>query len=361
MSLIKAFSDSVKGVVSDQWLDVITAWKFDERTVVTPGVSKNSIVATAEKGIISSGSKVHVPENTAAVIFSESAIEEVLTEPGTYDFIAGEKSVFHDGLVNDVVDQIADRFKYGGQSPVQRMIAFVNLREIRNIKYGTRGPQLYHDKLYDTDLDFYSYGMFSVRVIDPIRFIKNFVPANTVYYSFDNPKVREQIVGEFLQSYSVALNKISNEYRLPELVAHANEIARFVKEDNNNAGSWPARFGFEIVSVAIENIEFSENSKRLIDHYSSNKMGIKAYENVSKAAADIAYQQNVSEGIRDNGFGDSGGMVLGMATAATFGVNNATISFDDQIAMVKSLKELLDAGALTQEEFDKKKKEIMGV
>ena len=34
---------------------------------------------------------------------------------------------------------------------------------------------------------------------------------------------------------------------------------------------------------------------------------------------------------------------------------------DEQIAMVKSLKELLDAGILTQEEFDQKKREVMGL
>ena len=36
-------------------------------------------------------------------------------------------------------------------------------------------------------------------------------------------------------------------------------------------------------------------------------------------------------------------------------------SLDDQIELVKKLKELLDLGALTQEEFEKKKKEILGL
>ena len=34
---------------------------------------------------------------------------------------------------------------------------------------------------------------------------------------------------------------------------------------------------------------------------------------------------------------------------------------DEQIEMIKSLKELLDAGALTQEEFDRKKREVLGI
>lgn len=40
---------------------------------------------------------------------------------------------------------------------------------------------------------------------------------------------------------------------------------------------------------------------------------------------------------------------------------DACLSFDEQIEAVKKLKTLLDEGVLTQEEFDMKKKEIMGL
>lgn len=38
-----------------------------------------------------------------------------------------------------------------------------------------------------------------------------------------------------------------------------------------------------------------------------------------------------------------------------------TMPIEQQIALVKQLKELLDAGVLTQEEFNAKKSEIMGL
>jgi hypothetical protein len=37
------------------------------------------------------------------------------------------------------------------------------------------------------------------------------------------------------------------------------------------------------------------------------------------------------------------------------------MSLDEQIAAVKKLKELLDAGIMTEEEFNIKKKEVMGL
>ena len=41
--------------------------------------------------------------------------------------------------------------------------------------------------------------------------------------------------------------------------------------------------------------------------------------------------------------------------------SNAKMSLDEQIDALKKLKELVDAGILTQEEFDAKKKQIMGL
>jgi hypothetical protein len=38
-----------------------------------------------------------------------------------------------------------------------------------------------------------------------------------------------------------------------------------------------------------------------------------------------------------------------------------SMSLDEQIANLKKLKDLVDAGILTQEEFDIKKKEILGM
>lgn len=39
----------------------------------------------------------------------------------------------------------------------------------------------------------------------------------------------------------------------------------------------------------------------------------------------------------------------------------AATSLDDQIGTVKKLKALLDAGILSQEEFDAKKREVLGL
>lgn len=374
MGIIKALSDSVGGVFADQWKELITAGHFDEHTAVAPGILKmnNSGRGVNKHGlmdVISNGSKLFIPENTAAFIFDQAGIENIITTPGVYEYQDGEESVFNgDDIVASIFKQVKDRIGYGGISSSEKRIAFVNLREIRDIKFGTRGPQVYNDLYYGCDLEIYAYGGFSIKIVNPEKFIKNFVPANVISYSFDEPKVRAQVLSEFVQSFIVALNSLSTTYRISQLPSQAVEIAKRISEDSYNAGTWKDRFGFELVKVAIENIEFSPESRELVNQFSANKMNIIAYEDVSQRASNIAAQQKIAQGIQENGLGNGGGMLFGMNMAQNIGPQgqsastpSSSMSFDEQIETLKKLKELVDMGVLTQEEFNAKKKEIMGL
>lgn len=373
MGILKAFTNAVDGTFADQWKDLISADSFDEHTVVVPGHLKSTnngrgSNTNGSDGVISNGSKIFVPENTAAFIFSQSGIENIITTPGGYEYQDGEDSIFNgDGVKKSIFKQVADRVGYGGISSSQKEIAFVNLREIRDIKFGTRGPQVYNDIFYGCDLEIYAYGSFTLKVVDAEKFIKNFVPANVTYYSFDDKNVRAQVSSDFIQSFITALNSLSSSYRISQLPAHSNEISQQIAQDAFNAGTWKERFGFEIIQISIENIEFSPESRELVNKYNANKMNLKAYEDISQKASDISAQQKIAMGVQNNGFGDVGGMFLGMNMAqnitpnAEVKSNQPTMSFDEQIEALKKLKELVDMGVISQEEFDKKKKEIMGL
>lgn len=374
MGIIRAFTGAISGTFADQWKDIITAGNFDEHTVVNQGVYQQTNKGRGSNfngsiGVISNGSKIFVPENTAAFIFSSSGIEEIITTPGGYEYQNGQKSIFNgDGITSAIFNQVKDRIAYGGQTSDQKQIAFVNLREIRDIKFGTRGPLVYNDMFYGTDLEILAFGTFSIKVIDAEKFIKNYVPANTTYYSFDDIKARSQIISEFVQSFTVALNSLSTTYRISQLPSQSNQIAEKISSDNSNAGTWKERFGFEIVKVGIENIEFSQDSRELVKQYSSNKMNLKAYEDISQKASNISAQQKIAQGIQDNGLGDGAGMIFGMNIAQNMNAQTAApiskksdMSLEEQIEAVKKLKELVDIGILSQEEFEIKKKEIMGL
>ncbi|GAA5520035.1 hypothetical protein Lsed01_02496 [Demequina sediminis] len=381
MGIIQAFTGAVQGTFADQWKDIITAGQFSEHTVVAPGIYQRSnngrgVNFNGSADVISNGSKFFVPENTAAFVFSQAGIEDIITEPGGYEYRSGQASIFNrDGLSASLLKQAASRIGYGGQTSDQKYLVFVNLREIRGLKFGTRGPVVYHDKFYGTDLELLAFGTFSLRVVDPVAFVRNFLPANARHYAFDSIEARQQIASEFIQAFIAAVNSLSATYRISELPSQSTAIAELIADDNSTLGSWITRYGLDVVQVGIESIEFSPESRELVKRFSTNKMNLSAYEGVSQHASNVSAQQKVAQGIEDHGFGDGGGMLLGMnlaqainpmtaapqAPAATPTASTPRMSLDEQIEMVKKLKDLVDAGILTAEEFEAKKKEVLGL
>lgn len=385
MGIFDAAFDSIGGVLADQWKDVVTAPAFDEHTVVAPGIRKNSQNGRgANRGaedILSNGSLIFVPEGTAAFVFSQAGIEQVITTPGGFEYRDGQASVFDEqdrrekGIGRILLDEAAERVGFSGMSADEKRVAFVNLHEIRGLRFGTRGPLAYNDLYYGTDLEVYAYGSFSVQVSNPELLVRNFLPANVFSYSLDDPKARTQLLAEFLHSFIAAVNALSASYRISQLPSQTGAIATQIVSEDDNAGTWEARFGIRLVSIAIENIEFSEQSRELIRQFSEKKMGVRAYEGVSQQVANVAAQQMIAEGVRDNGLGDGGGMLFGMNLASALNPQNASVaattapapeaekssSLDEQIETLKKLKDLLDAGVLSQEEFDAKKREVLGL
>lgn len=394
MGIVDSLIDSIGGTLQDQWKDIVTAADFDEHTLVSPGIRKGDQNGRGNnygsQDILSNGSMIFVPENTAAFIFSQAGIEQVIADPGGYEYRNGQASVFdkqdraETGIAKTILGQAAERIGFSGMSSSEKRIAFINLREMRGVKFGTRGPLVYNDLFYGTDLEIFSYGAISVQVSDPIALVRSFIPPNTSYYSLDDPKARKQLTSEFLHSFIMAVNQLSSECRISQLPGQTDRIAENIAAQSQNAGSWPERFGLRLVSIAIENIEFSDESRELVRQYAEKKMNVSAFEGVSEHAANIAAQQKIAEGVRDNGFGDAGGMLFGMGLAQGLNPLNASqvnsasassaaqqvsssgapaeaVSLDEQLESLKKLKELVDMGVLSQEEFDAKKKQILGL
>lgn len=381
MGLIQAFTGALGGTFADQWRDVITAGHFGEATIVAPGVFRqtNNGRGSNYRGsadVISNGSKIFVPENTAAFIFSQGGIEEVVSAPGGYEYQAGQPSIFS-GNSNgaSIVKQATGRFKFGGQTSDQKWVSFVNLREIRGLKFGTRGPMVYHDRFYATDLEIQAFGSFSLRVVNADTFVRNFLPANVRHYTFESPEARQQISSEFIQAFIVAVNSVSATHRISELPSHAGALSELIADDESALGAWIPRFGLDVIQVGIESIEFTAESRELVKQYSANRMNASAFEGISQPAANMAAQQKIAQGVQDHGLGDGGGLVFGMGLAQSISpqtgapvaqptseiVQPASLTVDQQIDTVTKLKELMDAGILTPDEFEAKKREVLGL
>ena len=97
--------------------------------------------------------------------------------------------------------------KQPSQQGEQQQIYFVNLREVRNQKFGTPGPLPYKDfslvppgSSQGPVLRLTARGQYSVRVVDPIRFFRNFLPSNVRSYSLADNAATSQLFQEFITS-----------------------------------------------------------------------------------------------------------------------------------------------------------------
>lgn len=393
MGIINSVFDSIGGTFAEQWKDVIVPGPFDEQTAVVPGTRQASHAGRGSNNgaqdVLSNGSIIQVPESTAAFVFSRAGIERVIATPGGYEYRDGQLSVFdrqdraEAGLGKILLDQMGERIGFSGMTPDVKRVCYVNLREIRGIKFGTRSPLTYNDLHYGTDLEVLSFGTIAVQVTSPIEFMRGFVPANVTSYSLAGQDARGQLVSEFLHSFIGAVNALSGRFRISQLPAQGKAIVEAVMAEDANAATWEKRFGLRLTSVAIESIDFSEASRELVRRYSETKMDLGAYEGVSDHAANVAAQQKIAEGIREKGLGDAGGMLFGVNLASGLNPQNASASspapaaeksapadapiatatpdLDSQIETLKKLKELLDDGILSQEEFAAKKRQVLGL
>ena len=152
------------------------------------------------------------------------------------------------------------------------------------------------------------------------------------------------------------------------MISLENEITSRITNDKINAGSWKERFGIELVKATINSIELSDKSKELLHEYAARKVELSAYSDIPLKASDIAAQQKIAQGIQEHGLGNMGGMIFGMNIAQNLGMNarganneTSNSSINQQLELLKKLKDALDDGILTQEEFDIKKKEVLGL
>lgn len=371
MKFFKGLGDAIHGTANNQWQDIITAGRFDERLAVAPGVAVDregsyGVNTKATNGVLSNGSLIRVPETTGAIILDQAGISKVITTPGEYEFEDGEVSLFAGDGLDEVLSSVTERLRFGGQAVNHYQVVFVNLRELRGIKFGTNGAIMYHDNFYGVDLQLVVRGTYAIKIADPEQFVRQYLPANKIRYSFDDLDARTQISGEFLQSLTNAIGKLSATYRVSALPAQTETIVASILQDANNAGSWESRFGFKLVNIGILALELTPESAALVQQFGADRMHLSAYEDISQHASNVAAQQNVSEGIKEHGLGDVGGMVYGMNLASGLNPNNAQgagngMSIDEQLKTVAKLKELYDTAVLTQAEFDVKKREVLGL
>lgn len=403
MGFIKAFTGALSTTFADQWKDF---YKPAEGISATAAVfqavpyGQNNGVGENTKGnenIISNGSKIVVPEGTALVTMQDGAVTGMIAEPGGYIWNSEDpnsQSMFAgDGIFGQTIKSTWEKFKFGGQPGSEQLAFYVNLKEIPNNKFGTQSEIYWDDAFFGTQVGAITRGTYTLKIIDPLLFVKNFVPAKYLQagapvFDFDdmNNEAATQLFNEVVGTLSAAFANYTNDpskgNRISKIQADQIGFAQSMAAAVEDAYQWKATRGLEIVKTAILAIEYDEDTKALMSD-------VKKADALSGARGNSFMQQAVARGVQsagENG-GGSGMAFMGMGVGAANGMmgamqqqptpstyqpgfvqapvqNIASESDAPQSDMAKKLlemKQLLDAGAITQEDYDAVKKQLLGL
>lgn len=319
MGIIKAVANAIGGGFADQWLEVYEANDMGEHTVFTDGVLIRKGQNTKGTGnTINNGSIIHVYDNQFMMLVDGGKVVDYTAEPGYYKVDNSSMPSLFNGELGETVKETFSRIKYGGQTPTAQKVFFVNLQEIKGIKFGTRNPINYFDNFYNAELFLRAHGTYSVKITNPLQFYAEVIPRNKDRVNFE--EIGDQYISEFLEALQAAINQMSADgTRISYVTSKAMELGKYMQDILDE--DWTQLRGMEIQKVGIASVSYDEESQKLINMRNEGAM-LGSDFNVMRGMA----VKNLTEGVRDAGSNAAGAMNGFMGVGMGMNAMNQTLS-----------------------------------
>lgn len=330
-----------------------------------------------------------------------------------------------DGIIKSTITEAWERFKFGGIPANEQAAFYVNMKtEIPGIRFGTPSIIQWNDTyLNNSKVGAMARGEYSVHVENPITLVHflpetYFRPGAEAFDLNDDSTTSSQFLTEFVSALSAGFTRLSIEAKAQNMDTYdyvslnRDLFGKVMSEEVERNRQWKTNRGIEIKNVAVT-IEYDEKTHALIEAIAEKRsMGMldieletargKAYgENMQGMMAGAVghSMQTQAEGLKATGegmkamgegikaAGENGtlesvgsgtfmGMGMGMnmqqgqiqGADALNAINNMTqatqaraATNEDPTEKLLNAKKLLDAGAITQEDYDKIKNQILGL
>ncbi len=256
---------------------------------------------------------------------------------------------------------------FGFNSPFQAQVYYVSMKKFIDLKWGTKSPINFRDSEL-TFVQLRASGKFSMRVKDPQLFINEIVGTQGKYTTNDiEDYLRDSIVSRL---NTVLGRNLKTVFDLGQFYPQIEEGMKAEVAD------FFASMGIELTDIIIVGIVPPDEVQEKINERSS--MG--ALGNLDQYMK-FKTAQAMEKAAENEGGGGAAGMGVGLGAGMTMAnmmmgsmnpqnqqqqqQNNqqnqqpVQQSQEDVLATIEKLAKLKDAGALTQEEFDAKKKDLL--
>lgn len=325
MGIIKAAINAVTGALADTWLEVIEAAPMGNNDVIVPGQAVDQKGRSQNKkggeNLVSNGSIIHVLDNQFMILVDGGKIVDYTATAGYYKVDNSALPSLFNGQFGDSIKESFSRIKYGGISSTSQRVFFLNLQEIRGIKFGTQNPVQYFDNFYESELFMRLHGTYSIKITDPFKFYMEVIPreviTNNEKFTFAMPDI-QQFNDEFVSELGTAFNQYSADgFRVSHIASKTKEMGKYMADALDE--DWNQLRGFQVTSVGMQPPAYDEESQKIVTERSKMASQVSYLKDAANQQAYMA--KSVGEGISGAGNNPGGAAIgfMGMNMAQNMG------------------------------------------
>jgi membrane protease subunit (stomatin/prohibitin family) len=300
-----------------------------------------------------------------------------LVREGIYDgpFLAGRHTLSTENipLIRSLIG-----LPFGGKSPFSAEVWFVNLTAKLDVKWGTPDPLQIEDPKYGIIVPVRSFGQYGIKISDSKKFLHKIVGTTK---TFDVDEISKYLNGMLitLAKSIIAEHLIAHKVSVLDI---SQDLAALSKTIEAQFSAQSAEYGVSIANFYVQSINVPADDPSVITLKNAlakrAELGVLNFTyqqdrtfDVLKAAASNEGNQGAIMGIGLGAnvagalAGPLGGAMADLNQQAghpTLSTKGTNAEKSNPIELLKEWKSLLDAGAITAEEFtDVKAKILKGI
>lgn len=340
---------------------------------------------------IKMGAQLTVRESQVAIFLNEGKLADVF-QPGRHELATRNLPIL----------TALNNWKMGFESPFKADVYFLSTKQFANMKWGTPQPVMVSDPEFSL-VQLRAFGTFSFRVTDGAKFFREFAGTDSEVTTDELlEQFRSRLVSEFgseLKASGKSLQEINanvgalGEALLPKLQADFSAVGTELLRFNIEALTLPDEIQKALTDQDLEirkirragTAQIDVDMQRRLQEQTLELQRLKQQAELSKSVEDmqrfIQFQSGVAMEYSGKNPGGEGGNLLNQMMQMGIGMNLAgqmsgqlaggggatpaggsgtkSMNKDEIMSALKEIGQLKEAGILTQEEFDAKKKELL--
>lgn len=319
---------------------------------------------------VKDGSKIVVPEGYGLLLSEDGRLIAFIDRPGSYVWYADsiESPTYILGG-EQTLPSVRHSWEYidPGSRPERLLIAtFVRLKELPSNRFGTQSTIYWDDAYLNSQVGAVAHGTYSLKIVDPIRFAMDFVPAsfwqNQAIFDFtdwQNPTANQmfhEIVGSLSAALSRYVNAGGNSNRITRIQQDSAGFASTLSQVVEEHYSWQQIRGVAITKVAIMGIEYDERTEDLLRE-------VQRVDALASGPGGLRPGVSRGEGVRSGpAIGDGAQRMVELGSDRPSGVlSPSSPDANDLIRKLENLARALEAGLITQSEYDAAKAKALDI